>query len=42
LIAMGTAYTPAITAVVALVVLLTAMTAYVLSRPGNLAPTSSR
>ena len=39
---MSTDYTPAITAVVALVVLLTGMTAFVLSRPSDLAPTSSR
>jgi hypothetical protein len=39
---MSTDYTPAITAVVALVVLLTGMTAFVLSRPSDLAPTSNR
>ncbi len=39
---MSTDYTPAITAVVALVVLLTGMTVFVLSRPSDLAPTSSR
>ena len=35
---MGTYYSTAITAVVALVVLLTGMTTYVLSRPSDLAP----
>jgi VIT1/CCC1 family predicted Fe2+/Mn2+ transporter len=35
---MGTDYSTAITAVVALVVLLTGMTTYVLSRPSDLAP----
>jgi hypothetical protein len=39
---MSTDYTPAITAVVALVVLLTGMTVFVLSRPSDLAPNSSR
>jgi hypothetical protein len=39
---MGTDYTPAITAVIALVVLLTGMTVLVLRRPSDLAPTSSR
>jgi hypothetical protein len=39
---MSTDYTTAITAVVALVVLLTGMTVFVLSRPSDLAPTSSR
>jgi hypothetical protein len=39
---MGTDYTPAITAVVALVVLLTGVTVFVLSRPSDLAPTSPR
>jgi hypothetical protein len=42
LIAMSTDYTAAITAVIALVVLLTGMTAFVLSRPSDLAPTSQR
>jgi len=42
LIAMGTDYNPAITAVIALVVLLTGMTVFVLRRPSDLAPTSSR
>jgi hypothetical protein len=41
-IAMGTDYTIAIAAVVGLVVLLTGMTAFILSRPSDLAPTSSR
>jgi len=35
---MSTDYTPAITAVVVLVIGLTAMVAYVLSRPSDLAP----
>jgi len=35
---MNTDYTAAITAVVALVLVLTGMTAYVLSRPSDLAP----
>ncbi len=35
---MGTDYAPAITAVVALVALLTGMTAFVLSRPSDLGP----
>jgi hypothetical protein len=35
---MGTDYSIAITAVIALVVLLTGMTTYVLSRPSDLAP----
>jgi len=38
LIAMGTDYTTAITAVVALVLVLTGMTTYVLSRPSDLTP----
>ena len=38
---MQTDYATAITAVVALVVLLTGMTAFVLSRPSDLAPTSN-
>jgi hypothetical protein len=42
LIAMGTNYTAAITAVLGLVVLLSAMTAFVLSRPSDLAPTPER
>jgi hypothetical protein len=42
LIAMSTDYSAAITAVVALVVLLTGMTAFVLSRPSDLAPTPQR
>jgi hypothetical protein len=39
---MGTNYTAAITAVLGLVVLLSAMTAVVLSRPSDLAPTPER
>lgn len=39
---MSTDYSTAITAVVALVVLLTGMTVFVLIRPSDLAPTSSR
>ena len=39
---MGTDYTLAISAVIGLVVLLTGMTVYVLSRPSDLAPTSQR
>jgi len=39
---MSTDYTPAITAVVALVVLLTGMSVFVLSRPSDLAPTTNR
>ena len=39
---MSTDYTSAITAVVALVVLLSGMTAFVRSRHSDLAPTSSR
>jgi len=35
---MGTDYTTAITAVVALVLVLTGMTTYVLSRPSDLTP----
>jgi hypothetical protein len=35
---MGTDYTTAITAVVALVLVLTCMTTYVLSRPSDLTP----
>jgi hypothetical protein len=35
---MGTDYTPAITVVVALVVLLTGMVTFVLSRPSDLEP----
>lgn len=35
---MGTDYTPAITVVVALVVLLTSMVTFVLSRPSDLEP----
>ena len=38
---MNTDYSAAITAVVGLVVLLTGMTAFVLSRPSDLAPTSA-
>ena len=38
LIAMGTDYTAAITSVIALVVVLTGMVAYVLTRPSDLAP----
>jgi hypothetical protein len=39
---MSTDYTPAIIVVVGLVVLLSGMTAFVLSRPSDLAPTSQR
>jgi hypothetical protein len=39
---MGSDYTAAITAVIGLVVLLSAMTAFVLSRPSDLAPTPQR
>jgi len=39
---MSTDYTPAITAVVALVVLLTGMIVFVLSRPSDLAATDKR
>ncbi len=39
---MGTDHTPAITALVALVVLLTGMTVFLLSRPSDLTPTTSR
>jgi hypothetical protein len=39
LIAMATDYAAAIAGVTALVILLTAMTAFVLSRPSDLAPT---
>jgi hypothetical protein len=39
---MGSDYSTAITAVVALVVLLTGMTVFVLSRPSDLAPPSLR
>jgi hypothetical protein len=39
---MGTDYSTAIAAVVALVVLLTTMTVFLLSRPSDLAPTSPR
>ena len=39
---MNTDYSAAITAVIALVLLLTGMTAFVLSRPSDLAPTSNR
>ena len=42
MIAMGTDYTSSITAVVALVLLLTGMTAFVLTRPSDLAPTNRR
>ena len=38
---MSTDYTPAITAVIALVLLLTGMTVFVLRRPSDLAPTSN-
>jgi len=41
LIAMGTDYSIAIGSVVALVVLLTGMTAFVLSRPSDLSPTKT-
>ena len=39
---MSTDYSAAITAVVALVVLLTGMTAFVLTRPSHLAPINPR
>jgi hypothetical protein len=39
---MGTDYTAAITAVIGLVALLSAMTVFVLSRPSDLAPTPRR
>jgi hypothetical protein len=39
---MATDYSAAIAAVVALVLLLTAMTVFVLSRPSDLAPTTPR
>jgi len=39
---MGTDYSTAIAGVTALVVLLTGMTVFVLSRPSDLAPTNSR
>ena len=39
---MSTDYTAAIAGVIALVVLLSAMTAFVLSRPSDLPPTSQR
>jgi len=39
---METDYTAAITAVIALVVVLTGMTVYVLSRPSDLAPTKGK
>ena len=39
---MATDYSAAIAAVVALVLLLTTMTVFVLSRPSDLAPTSPR
>jgi len=39
---MGTDYTTAITAVIGLVVVLTGMTAYLLTRPSDLTPTSTR
>jgi hypothetical protein len=39
---MGTDYTAAITAMFGLVVLFSAMTAFVLSRPSDLAPTPQR
>jgi hypothetical protein len=39
---MSTDYTPAIIVVIGLVVLLSGMTAFVLSRPSDLAPTSQR
>jgi hypothetical protein len=42
LIAVETDYTIAIASVFGLVVLLTAMTAYILSRPSDVAPTNSR
>jgi len=42
LIAMTTDYTAAITALIGLVVVLTGMTAYVLSRPTDLTPTKPR
>jgi hypothetical protein len=42
LIAMSTDYTLAITAVIGLVVLLSGMTAFMLTRPSDLAPTPQR
>jgi hypothetical protein len=39
---MSTDYSAAITAVIGLVVLLTGMTVYVLSRPSDLSPTPKR
>jgi len=39
---MSTDYTTAIVTVIGLVVLLTAMTAYMLTRPSDLNPTNSR
>ena len=39
---MSTDYTTASTSVIGLVVLLTAMTAYMLTRPSDLNPTNSR
>ena len=39
---MSTDYTTAITAVIGLVVVLTSMTAYMLSRPSDLKPTNTR
>lgn len=39
---MDTNYTAAITAVIGLVVLLSGMTAFVLSRPNDLSPTTQR
>jgi hypothetical protein len=42
LIAMSTDYSAAITALVTLVVLLTGMTAFVLTRPSDLAPHTPR
>jgi len=42
LIAMSTDYTTAIVAVIGLVVVLTGMTAFMLTRPSDLNPTNSR
>jgi len=39
---MGTDYTTSIAAVIGLVVVLTGMTAYMLTRPSDLTPTSNR
>jgi hypothetical protein len=42
LIAMSTDYTAAIAAVIGLVVVLTSMTAYMLTRPSDVTPTNPR